>query len=193
MARYEGTVRKTYAGYKWVNSYRIEIDSLKDAQTVMGYLVNFEALITYSQVTIDRTRVAGWRSEDPNDFITTPRNVSGVLLSGSQPLATPQSCLHIALAAPDGRPGKRFYRYALTQEEVFGVGDEMRLALAGTHETDIEAAATALMANLDAAGAVLVIGDWPAVGPGRPATGLVIAGAANVDIHHGWFNKSTGS
>lgn len=193
MARFEGTIRKTYAGYKWVNSYRFEAVDIQAADQALNVFRSFEQGLLYSQVTIDQQRIAGWRSSDPNDFITTPLNFPGSLSSAGQPLATPQSCLHIQFASVSGRPGRRFYRYCLTQEEIFGIGDEMRLSVAAARLTAISDALADAFNELSLTGATFVIGDWPAVGPPRTASSGVVQGAANVDIHHGWFNRSVGA
>lgn len=192
MARFEGTIRKVYAGYRWVNGYKIEALDITVANQILAQIVSFEAAIHYSQVTIDQMRVAGWKTTDINDFITTPLDTPGTLVSGTQPLATPQTCVHAALTTTTGRPGKRFYRYALTQEEVFGVGDEMRILLNANHLSVFNTAADDLFVNVGQENGTLIVGDWPAVGPGRPASGITFYGAANVGLHHGWYNRNVG-
>lgn len=186
-------IRKNYAGYRWVNGYVINAGNLANAHSVAVGLLGFERAITFDQVTFEQYRTSGYRTEDKDDFQTTAVDLPGLLNSGVQPLATPQTALFLRFNALSGRPGKRFYRYALTQEEVFGVGDESRLLLAGARETAINFAISEMFTMIGEELANFVIGEPTNVFTFREAVNGAIGGVGNLDLHHGWYNRSAGA
>lgn len=189
----QGTITKEYLGYTWVNSYICTAADLSAAQNLLiNAVLPFERSITYNQVLFTKVQVHGLNTADPNDLLTAYINLLGQRDLGGNPVLPPWNAAFVNFSAVTGRPGKKFYRYTLAGNEVIGQGAGAGITAVSTFPALITAGLTDLIDNVNAYGSLLV-------GTPNSATALrevvdgSFRGVAQIDVHHGWFNKSLGA
>ncbi len=185
MPIYEATLFKTTGGVSWVNAYRFSAPSLDVAVGQQQLFVNAERIIHYSSVMIDAIRI----SLDPD-----PLRTQFVFLPVGQAATTPRTTSNLApmgivvfvlLGGATGRPGKKFYRFALEEADFAASGMWPNIDNP-TRSTSIRDALTSLRTNLEAAGCNLVIGKH-----NRNVTSVSVKRGGYLDIRKGWYNKKT--
>lgn len=183
-------IDKVFQGFRWTNAYRVMSDDLSSAALAAGALLDYEQAFTWDEVQFVQKRTWVLNSGIDYDFITVPLSGEYGHWSSDYPPATPQTVVFMQFHAPTGRPGKKFYRYALDNGEVFGQGDHIGISLRSGHAAAIDEANENLFVALTGIGVELLIGgDASGIGA-RNATSASFGGARDCDVHHGWFNKA---
>lgn len=193
MPHFMATIRKSMGGYRFVNGYLLEAASLDLAFTFAPALVSGERNMHGDDVVFETLRVAGYKTADPNDFKIEPLTGTGDrIISGTQ-YAPPFVAVHMRLTSASGRPGKRFYRYCLQHAEVYGIADQARLSVAAAEISDWEATWALVLEEAAGANVKLLMGDPTGPAGARQVSAFTVAGAAQLDVHHGWYNRQEGS
>lgn len=192
MPYFVSTIKKTQNGFPWVNSYLLLASTLKDAHDgAEAYIVPFEKTLHNVNVDFEELRTAGYKTTDPNDFMISVLGGTGARVIAETAQAAPFTALHWKLEPTSGRVGKKFYRYCLANNELHGLGDNTVLDLAPATQTAFEAAMVVMISNLSGDGVTLSMGAPDGAAGARQVTVGLIAGVAQLDVHHGWFNKAT--
>lgn len=192
MGFYVSSIRKEFQGYRWVNTYLFEAAALKDAHLAGLQFRAAEEVFHGDDVAFEQVRTAGYKSADPNDFIIDPTTSVGERVIISNNYAPPFVALHVRFASASGRPGKRFYRYALQNSEVFGAGDHGELDIEGTLQLAILDALNGALTWASSNGSPLMMGSPDGAAGAREVTTFSIGGVVQLDTHHGWFNRADG-
>lgn len=194
MPYYTVTIRKATGGYKWVNAYLIGSDSLNGARLAGDFIVGSERNMHGDDVQFEAMRVAGYKSADPNDFVVVPLTGTGDRDLPFNSYAPPFVAVHVQLTSTSGRPGKKGYRYCLRNTEVIGDGDHAALQVLQPEIDDWEASWALTITAISYNGyGLLMMGAPDSAAGAREVTAFVVAGAMQLDVHHGWFNKNEGA
>jgi len=186
MANFRVTIKKSVAGYPWVNSYRIRAADLNEAVTVGEDLVIFEKKIHTDVVRFRNVKV----SPDPNPsgtgFRSTPLVGYGERVTGSYRQAGAGIVGFAAYeASAGGHYGKKMYRYSLFSHEFIADGDGYEVDPTADIVDDFGDASVALTTALDDLTAALLIGDEH-----HTSTNVLsLVAVSTLDRHHGYFDK----
>jgi hypothetical protein len=180
---FELSILKSFQGYRWVNTYQVVADDLTTARQAHEPIYTFEKSIHATLVTFEETRVS--LSPDPTrqQFITIPLGYGGDRIIQPENLPPATVCLFVVLNSTVGRPGKKFYRFSLTDEQMMGAGDSAQLTDPNFRET-VDTALQTMLDGLDEASVMLAIGNSH-----RVVVNAAVKGVGSVKTHHGWYNR----
>lgn len=184
MPNFEITVLKELQNYRWVNSYQVNASDLEQARIVGNAIVAAEAELHATLVNFVQMKASALPNPTRQDFLTVPLNGTGRQALTIADLMGPQIVLFGTFGAGRGRPGRKFYRYALGEENVITAGEGLVFTDAATETAYVNRIA-AVNAAVTNAGSNLTIG-----GTYKPVTGPFGAGIAYLDTRHGWYNRS---
>jgi len=186
MAPYRITIKKTFQGFPWVNSYVISAASQPVAATVAADLVAFEKAITSNQVLFTNARVSLVPDPTRTQFINIPLTGNGTValgFAGSLSGAPVVSFFEVAPASL-GMPGKKLYRFTTKAADVYADGEGFALNDSATYLARWNAAISDVFEAIDGEGASLVIGAGA-----RTALSMAFRHMTTLQTHHGWFDK----
>lgn len=187
MPFYDVTTIKSSAGYFWVNNYVLEAANLETAKTGALSIRTAELALHTSMAWFRGYKVALLPNPGRQEFFTTTETTpcTGPTATAATSLP-PQLCAYVNFHAAMGRPGKKFYRYALLETEVEAAGEAGNIT--GTTARDrIQNALGTMIQALKTNGCELRIGTTY-----KGVTGVVLKGTAVQGTRHGWYNRKVG-
>lgn len=188
MANYRVTIKKEFMGYPWVNSYQVESGGPGDVTAAANELVAFEQAIHSTHVAFKNAHIAPDPDPGRTGFWDIPLSVNGLVdLGDTYQVAGPNTSMLVYLSPiATGLPGKKMYRYSMSEGEVQPAGD--RMAFQGTAAPlRLALAAADLFEGLDGIG-ILTIGAEH-----RHSTSMAPVRPTSLNTHHGWYNKTEGA
>lgn len=186
MAFVDILIQKEKDNYFWVNAYRLLAEDVGSAGASLNDIIAAERTMHSTLVHFTQARIS--LSPDPSrqNFQTVIIDLQGQRVIDSNKLAGATTVLSFAIQAASGRPGKKHYRYCLSEDWISGRGD-------GYAIDDLVAVGTAtgalqtLITVLTSSGTPLVIGDTHKLA--EPSCSPKVT---SVKTHHGWFNRNNG-
>ncbi|WP_204985442.1 hypothetical protein, partial [Escherichia coli] len=173
---------KIYGGYSWANNYEIRVttDSVTTAglQQAAVNIVNAERQIHYQWVSFYKhtisTYVPDSRPYDPTSFISVNTQLEG---QRQYPVGSPglplTTCVFVRFTSVTGRPGKRFYRGCLGEDDVqFGTSGHL---INSQIRTNIQSVLAGLLPEVAPGIDLVLASGTPTPTSIRPVTGVAVA------------------
>jgi hypothetical protein len=188
------SIRKSYNGYNWVNTYKLVAPDLTAAHNAAKtVIVGTERGMHFTSVAFEYVQTHVINSADPNDLKGSVIAQPGLRAPGGGFPTAPYNALWVQWEAASGRPGKAGYRYCLLNSEVMGVGDKALITPASPVPMDVNEALDEMFIGLSEAGVSMVVGTVDADTGLRGVTNGVVQGIMMLSTRHGWYNRSGGA
>lgn len=186
MPLYEITAYKSLAGHTWVNTYQYQAVDLPAAIAQIPKFVTAERNVHYSDVMLESVRVSRVPNPTLEEFYTEMVGELGLRSKGTAQLAPIAIVAFVKLEKAMGRPGKKFYRFALSETDFAANGTAIRIESTSTRDAIVNALNT-LRTGLQTAGTPWVVGKSQS-----PVTGITLSAACTQQVRHGWYNRARG-
>lgn len=190
MALFTVTTKKQYQDYIWTNAYQIACDDIEAAVAAADNLMTFEAAILWNACSVIGAHVAPLPDPSGEGFVNVAGSIAGAL-SWASGIAEPAELVAFVTLDPvSGRPGKKFYRFCYTENEVIPAGSGMAFVPDGFGIiAAFPAARTALITATIAGGWNLIIHNRT-TGTTRGVDTLTLVGPRTCNTHHRWYNRT---
>jgi hypothetical protein len=181
----------------WWNTYEfrlLDVGNHSDYVLLANRLATFEQLVHNNNATVDQVTIGTWVEDshpyNPLSFLTIPYNLVGArALSGEA--VDLRVALHVQRTVEYGRPGKLFFRGALSEGEITSTAGVYRLNNVATMQADIDdAVSTSLLDTFMGLTAekfaMYMIGE---VGASRLVGVFEARGVAVIKLNHKYFDR----